>query len=97
MLCKGLVILSLFFSASAYAQQACPDGQLTFAFREIDIKLAFALLADYSHTKLKIDDTIVWSGPLNFGCTPWKQAAQKLASAHSLHVDIRDGSMTVSR
>ncbi len=97
MLRRCLTILILFASGAAYAQQSCPDGQLTFSFREIDLKLAFGILADYSKTKLKIDESIVWSGPLSFACTPWKQAAQNLASAHSLHLEVRDGTMTVTK
>lgn len=97
MLSRGLVIVMLLFSTTAHAQRPCAADEVTFTFNNIDLRQAFAILADFSKTKLKIDESIVWSGPMGFTCKPWKQAAQDLANAHSLHLQIQDGTMVVTK
>lgn len=92
------VILSLgciCFSNAANAN--CPDGQLQFAFSNLKVIEAFAILADFAGLRPEIDRSLTQSEPMKFGCTPWRVVARDLAERHNLSLRIENGSMYVSR
>jgi hypothetical protein len=83
------------FSNTANAN--CPDGQLQFAFSNLKVIEAFAILADFAGLKPEIDHSLTQSEPMKFGCTPWRVVAKDLADRHNLSVRIENGYMYVSR
>ena len=83
------------FSSSAYAN--CPDGQLQFAFSDLKVRDAFAILADFAKLRPEIDSSVTQSEPMNFGCTPWRVVAKNIADRHNLSLRIENGYMYVSR
>jgi hypothetical protein len=82
---------------SSSANAGCPDGQLQFAFSNLKVSQAFAILADFAGLKAEIDPSLTESEPMKFGCTPWRVAAQNLADRHNLSLRIENGSMRVSK
>ena len=79
------------------ANAGCPDGQLQFAFSNLKVSQAFAIFADAAGLKPQIDRSLTQSEPMNFGCTPWRVAAQNLADRHNLSLRIEKGFLYVSR
>jgi hypothetical protein len=79
------------------ADAGCPDGQLQFAFSNLKVRDAFAILADFAGLKPEIDRSLTQSEPIAFGCTPWRAAAQDLADRHSLSLRIENGYLYVAR
>lgn len=94
---KNVLLATLLFSQIAHANAQCVGEELKFTFKEIELKAAFAILADFSGNKLAIDQSIAWSGPMNFECTSWKRVAQDLANKHKLTLQITNGTMYLSR
>ena len=94
---KNVLLATLLFSQIAHANAQCVSEELKFTFKEIELKAAFGILADFSGNKLTIDQSIAWSGPMNFECTPWKKVAQDLANKHKLTLQIKNGTMYISK
>jgi hypothetical protein len=94
---KDALFATLLLSQTAFANEKCVAGELRFTFNKLDIKTAFSILADFSGSKLVIDPSISWTGPLNFGCTPWRKVAEDLARTHNLTLEIKDGTMYVAK
>jgi len=87
----------LLFCQLARAEQCAAGDELSFNFQNLNLITAFSILADFSKNKLLIDQSINWTGPIVFGCLPWRKLAQDLADEHNLKVQIRDGVMYVSK
>ncbi len=87
----GIIFVS--FSASLYAD--CPEGELKFSFKNLEVRMAFALIADYARLKPSIEQSIIESAPVNFDCTPWREAATNLANRFQLSLRIENGVMYV--
>lgn len=94
MYARSMLLAMLFVSQFAHA---CAGDELSFTFDNLDLRAAFAVLADFSKTTPVIDQSIAWTGPINFGCTSWRKAAKDLAKQHNLKLEIRDGKMIVSK
>lgn len=90
-----LLVLSSFTSVS-YAE-GCSEGKLQFAFKNIPVTSALALIAEFAELQAHIDPTINISEPMNFGCTPWKQAAENITNRHNLLLVIENGIMHVTK
>lgn len=91
-------ILSLGCVFSCFSANAdCPDGQLQFSFSNLEVRTAFKIFAGFAALKPEIDLSVTQSEPMNFGCTPWRIAATKLADRHNLSLRIENGIMYVSR
>ena len=91
-------ILSLACICFSYSVNAnCPDGQLQFAFSNLEVRKAFAIFADFAGLKAEIDQSLTQSEPMKFGCMPWRVAAENLANRHNLHLKIENGFMYVSK
>ena len=75
----------------------CKQGELAFAFSNLPAKDAFAIFADFAGLRAQIDQTIVQSEPMNFGCTKWRVAAENLARKHNLRLKIDNGVMHVTK
>jgi hypothetical protein len=88
-------LISVGFSSLSHAN--CSGGQLQFAFRNLEVKKAFAIFADFAGLRAQIDQAIVQSEPMNFPCTPWRVAADDLARRHNLVLKVEGGVMHVSR
>ena len=93
----SLLLATLLFCQLARAEQCAAGDELSFNFQNLNLITAFSILADFSKSKLLIDESISWSGPIVFGCLPWRKVAQDLADQHNLKVQIRDGLMYVSK
>jgi hypothetical protein len=79
------------------AHAGCPDGQLQFAFSNLKVRDAFAILADVAGLKPEIARSLTQSEAINFGCTPWRVAAQRLADRHNLSLKIENGYLYILR
>jgi len=90
-----LLLASIGFANSALAD--CPEGQLQFHFSNLKVREAFAIFANVAGLRPDIDRTVTEAEPINFGCTPWRVAAQNLADRHNLSLRIENGVMHVSR
>jgi hypothetical protein len=91
----GILLPSL---SVAFKNGQCEHPEeLSFNFRNIDIKSAFALLADFAKYRAVIDASITGSEPMTFVCRRWDDVARDLAERHHLRVEIRQGAMYVSK
>jgi hypothetical protein len=72
-------------------------GELSFNFRDLDIKMAFAILADFAKYRPVIDHSITGSEPMTFVCRRWDDVARDLAARHNLQVEFKGGVMYVSK
>ena len=88
-------VFLLALSTSSYAN--CPDGQLSFSFSNLEVKKAFAIFADFAGLRPVIDQSISQSTPMNFGCTPWRAAANDIAQKYQLTLKIDQGVMYVTK
>lgn len=91
-----LFILSITASLVASAD-GCPSGELRFSFKNLEVRKAFSIFADFAGLKSEIDTSITESSPMNFDCMPWEKAARKLASQYKLDLRIEHGVMRVSK
>jgi len=71
--------------------------EISFNFRDLEIKMAFAILADFAKYRLVIEPSISGSEAMTFVCRRWDVVARELAARHNLRVEIRDGAMYVSK
>ena len=94
---KTIFILALLFSPLTHADESCKGDELKLSFRSIQLKAVFAILADFSGNKLKFDQSIAWSGPININCTSWHKIARDLARQHNLTLEISNETISVSR
>lgn len=93
-----IILATILLALSANAHSAdCPKGELRFAFKNLEVKMAFAIFADFARLKPVIDKSISYSSPMNFDCTPWEVAARKLADQYNLALKIENGTMYVSK
>ena len=90
---SGLILM--LYSIVSYA--GCPEGELSLSFSNLQIKMAFAIIADYAGLKPNIDQSIDQSSPINIECTPWQDAAIELAREHHITLKIENGVMYVSK
>ena len=94
---RGALLVTSLMSQIAFANEKCAADAVRFTFDKLDIKAAFSILADFSGNRLVIDPSINWTGPLNFGCTSWRKVAEDLARTHNLKLEIKNGTMYVSK
>ena len=93
-----VIVATILLSLNTLTQAAdCPKGELRFAFKNLEVKMAFAIFADFAGLKPVIDKSITHSSPMNFDCTPWEVAARNPADKYSLALKIESGTMYVSR
>ena len=95
-----IFIVAIFFVFSLNANSSaanCPEGELSFSFRNLEAKKAFAIFASFASLKAEVDQGISYTSPINFDCTPWKVAAQNLADRYNLDLRIENGKMHVSK
>ncbi len=85
-----IIVATFVFNINTYAA-SCPEGELKFSFRNLEAKKAFAIFADFANLRAEIDQTIPYSSPMNFDCTPWQVAAQNLADKYNLVLKIENG------
>ena len=91
-----LAILGVGVFSTASASD-CRDDELTFNFSNIRTREAFAVMADFAGLRPQIDASIESSGPLKFVCTPWRAAAEELATKYNLRLRVENGVMYVTR
>jgi hypothetical protein len=96
---RHLLIVALLgtgFTSAATAAQ-CRDGELQVSFSNLRVREAFGLFAHVAGLRPQVDASIEESGPLNFGCTHWRVAAEDLARQYNLRLKIEGGVLYVTR
>jgi hypothetical protein len=83
------------FTSTATAA-GCPEGELRVSFSNIEVKMAFSVIADAAGLRPQFEGSIEGSTPWRFECTPWRVAAESLAMKYNLRLRIENGVMHVS-
>jgi len=85
-----------FFNPSAYADD-CRDDTVSFNFDELEVKMAFALIADFAKLTPNIDPSIPYSAAIRFKCVRWEVAARNLADKYDLILRVENRTLYVSK
>src|ERR1700739_4519842 len=96
MMRRAALLLMLALAAPLAPARDARTDELSFNFKDLNLITAFSILADFSHNRLAIDESIKWSGPITLVCRPWRTVAQELADRHNLRLVIKDGMMRVT-
>jgi hypothetical protein len=95
LLLGAMLAAGLSFPASA---GQCEKGdEITFSFSNLEVKAAFAIIADAAGLKPRIDSSINASEAMRFTCMSWRVIAEDLARRHNLRLKIEGGVLQVSR
>jgi hypothetical protein len=91
------VVLAVALGAAAPGAACEKAGELQFNFSNLKVREAYAIFADFAGLKPDVDPSIQDSGPMRFGCTHWRVAAQNLAREYGLRMKVEGGFIRVSR
>ena len=90
-------MLTAGWCANASAGQCENEDQITFSFSNLEVKMAFAIIADKAGLKPRIDSSINQSEARRFTCVSWRVIAEDLARRHHLRLKIEGGVLQVSQ
>ena len=93
----AFTVLAAGLCASTSAVGCDKEGELQFSFSNLKVREAFAIFADFAGLRPDIAAAIVESGPIKFGCTHWRVAAESLARQYHLRMRVAGGVLRVSR
>lgn len=77
----------------ASKERKCVGKELRINFRDVPLKTALNLLADFSGYKLVADPSISESAAFSYDCVAWDTVLQDIAARHKLVVKIENGTI----